>query len=104
MMHVRLDCAGRVPPAHRQAAYAGQRLAAGALELVLVQQAGQIRVGINDADEIGQRTHAHSPVANVTGRTLRALASSALGRGTIARVASPRPFSPFPVEALSSAL
>ena len=47
----------RVPLAWRKTAYPGQRLAPCALALGLVEQLGEIRVGIDDADEIRYRAH-----------------------------------------------
>lgn len=57
MVDVRLNGADSIPLADRQVAHASQRLSPGALALVLVQQIRQIRVGVDDADEIGQRAH-----------------------------------------------
>ena len=55
---VRLGRAQRVPLPGREPALAGERLAPGTLALGFVEQLGQVRVGVDDADEIGHRAHA----------------------------------------------
>ena len=46
--------AGRlgVPLARREPLHAGQRLATRALELVGVEQVGEVRIGVDDADDV----------------------------------------------------
>ena len=59
MVDVGLECAGDVPLAGREPLDTGQRLVARALELVVVELLGEIRIGVDDAYDRG----AHAGVA-----------------------------------------
>ena len=68
MVLVMLDRVRRIPRAGRQAANPGQCLTAGALDLRLVKQIGEIGVRINNADDIVHAANAtHSINALKTG-------------------------------------
>jgi hypothetical protein len=60
VMQVRLGRVGGIPFARRQATYAGQRLALCALALRLVEQVCEVRIGVDDADQVSYRAHAGS--------------------------------------------
>jgi hypothetical protein len=44
-----------VPVAGRQPLHARQRVAAGALDVVLVEELGEVAVGVDDADDVVRR-------------------------------------------------
>jgi hypothetical protein len=59
-MSVPLDRPLDVPRPHRKTPHARQRLAPGPLQLRLIEQLGQIGIGVHDADEIRRRAHGFS--------------------------------------------
>lgn len=70
VMLVGLDRANRIPFAGREMPLPSQRLVAGALKFGLIEKIGEVRVGVNDADEVGYGSRAYPPLSYSAWRSM----------------------------------